>query len=286
MTDSHAEKLVYAESEDGYLLEGALFTPASGGRDALPVVWMHGFTGHFAEQHQVTIGRRLAARGHLFLTGNNRGHHVGTYLANLRGGEPLRGGGYWERFEDAPHDLSAWIGFVTGLGFPRVVLVGHSLGALKVVHYLGNRSDDRIAGLVSASGPVRLGQRLREAPERAALAERMVADGRGDELLPGDGTPFGTSAANLLSRLRADLDVYGLVASDPPVARVRCPLLFVLGSEEPNIGLEADLETLRRNARAASRVDTLYVPGADHLYRGREDAVAEALGDWTESLDR
>lgn len=284
MTETVREKLVYTESEDGYLLEGAVFTPASGGRGHLPVVWMHGFTGRFYEQHAVAIGRRLAGRGHVFVTGNNRGHHLGANVANLRGGEPLRGGGWWERFEDAPHDLSAWVGFAVQLGFPRVVLVGHSLGALKVVHYMGNRGDERVAALVSASGPVRVGQRLREAGDRVALAERMVAAGRGQELLPSDGSPFVTSAEAMVSRVRADLDVYGLDAADPPVARVRVPLLYILGSDEPNIAVEADLPMLQRNAGAARGVETMYVEGADHLYRGREEIVADRLGDWIAGL--
>ncbi|HZQ97840.1 MAG TPA: hypothetical protein VFC93_03385 [Chloroflexota bacterium] len=38
---SHVEQLVYVESEDAYLLEGAVISPASGGRDKLPVVWVH-----------------------------------------------------------------------------------------------------------------------------------------------------------------------------------------------------------------------------------------------------
>jgi pimeloyl-ACP methyl ester carboxylesterase len=281
---THREELVYTESLDGYLLEGAVFTPASSGSGTPPVVWMHGFTGRFYEPHTVAIGRRLVARGHVFVTGNNRGHHLGANVANLRGGEPLRGGGWWERFEDAPNDLSAWVGFAVGLGFPRVVLVGHSLGALKVVHYMGNRGDDRVAALVSASGPVRVGERLREASERLALAERMAAEGRGQELLPSDGSPFVTSAQALVSRVRAGMDVYGLQDPDPPVARVRCPLLYILGSEEPTIGVEADLPMLRRNARSASRVDAVYVEGADHVYTGHEQEVADRLGDWIERL--
>src|SRR5918912_346151 len=72
------EKLVSTETEDGYVLEGAQFTPADGGRARLPIVWMHGFTGRFYEQHTVAIGRRLAARGHVFITGNNRGHDLGA----------------------------------------------------------------------------------------------------------------------------------------------------------------------------------------------------------------
>src|SRR5688572_12832135 len=179
MPETHAEKLVYAESEDGYLLEGALFTPADGGRDKLPVVWMHGFTGRFYEQHTVAIGRRLAERGHVFVTGNNRGHNLGANIVNLRGGEHLHGGAWWEKFDESPRDYSGWIGYTVGLGFPRVVLVGHSLGAMKAVYYMAERQDPRVAALVSASGPVRVHQRMREQSERLELARQWVADGRG-----------------------------------------------------------------------------------------------------------
>jgi pimeloyl-ACP methyl ester carboxylesterase len=284
MTETHREKLVYTESEDGYLLEGAVFTPADGGRGKLPVVWMHGFTGRFYEQHTVAIGRRLAARGHVFVTGNSRGHHLGANVVNLRGGEHMHGGAWWEQFDEAPLDYAGWIGFTAGLGFAKVVLVGHSLGAMKAVYYMGTRGDDRVAGLVSASGPLRIHERMRESPERLRLAEGMVAEGRGRELLPNDGVSLPGSAQTLAARARVGMDVYGLDAADAPVSKVRCPILFVLGSEEPGIAVEGDLPTLRANAGAASRVDTLYLPGANHVYTGHERGVADGIADWVERL--
>lgn len=58
------------------------------------------------------------------------------------------------------------------------------------------------------------------------------------------------------------------VAPDPPLARVRCPLLAWYGTEE-GAGRGADLEALRRRATAARRVDTRPVAGADHVYTDR-----------------
>jgi pimeloyl-ACP methyl ester carboxylesterase len=282
MAQTHTEQLVYTQSEDGYLLEGALFTPSEREDGKLPVVWMHGFTGRFYEQHTVAIGRRLAARGHVFVTGNNRGHHLGATIVNQRGGADLRGGGWWELFDQCPFDYAAWIGFAVGLGFPRVVLAGHSLGAVKAAYYQGTRRDERVAALISASGPVRMGLRLREAADRVRLAERLVAEGRGQDLLPPDPRGRITSAQTLVARLGAGMDVYGVEQPDAPLAQICCPVLFVLGSEEPEIGTEADLPLLRRKARSASAVETLYVEGADHVYHGRELVVADGVGDWLE----
>ena len=284
MAQTHTEQLVSTQSEDGYLLEGALFTPADGGRQSPPVVWMHGFTGRFYEQYIVTIARRLAARGHVFVTGNNRGHHIGANIVNLRGGPNLRAGGWWENFSDCQFDFSAWVEFAVNLGFPRVILVGHSLGALKAVTYMAESQDPRVRALVSASGPMRVMRRQQQDPERVALARRMVADGRGEDLLPYDGTPFSTSAQTLIWRTQANLDVYGLEREDPPIGRVRCPVLFILGSQEPEIGTADDLPTLTRNAASASSVETLYVEGADHVYTDRAEVVADGLAAWLARL--
>ncbi len=284
MSETWRERLVYTETEDGYLLEGAQFTPDDGGKGALPIVWMHGFTGRFYEQHTVAIGRRLAARGHTFITGNNRGHHLGANVVNTKGGPFLQGGAWWEKFEEAPRDYAAWVRFAVAQGYPKVVLAGHSLGALKVIYYGATARDERLAAIISASGPVYLGARMRENAERVALARRMVAEGRGTDLLPSDGTPFSTSAQTLVSRADVGMDLYGLDGGDPPVARIDHPLLFILGSEEPMIGVRADLATLRRNARSAPRTDELYVEGANHVYTGRELAIADGIGDWVATL--
>jgi pimeloyl-ACP methyl ester carboxylesterase len=220
----------------------------------------------------------------VFVTGNNRGHNLGAMIVNKRGGEHMRGGAWWEKFDESPRDFSAWIAFAGGLGFPRVVLVGHSLGAIKAVHYMAERQDDRVAALVSASGPVHVGGRVRQGTEQVALAERMVAEGRGLEIVPNDMAPMSVSAQTVVARSRSNMDVYGLYGEDKPIAKVRCPVLFILGSAEPNIAVEADLATLTRNASAASRADTLYVDGADHIYTGRELAVADGIGDWLGKL--
>jgi pimeloyl-ACP methyl ester carboxylesterase len=284
MAETHTEKLIYTESGDGYLLEGALFTPHDGGRAKLPVVWMHGFTGRFYEPHAVAIARRLAERGHVFLSGNNRGHHLGASITNLRGGEDLLGGGWWETLEDSAFDYSAWVAFAVALGFPRVVLAGHSLGAVKLVQYLASTQDERVAAAVSASGPAFIGRRMRAATEHIALAERMVAEGRGRDLLPPDPTGRITSAQTFAARARLNLDVFGLDRDDAPIGAIRCPLLFVLGSEEPEIATRAEIPLLERNARSSSGVETLYVEGADHVYHNCELAVANGIGDWLERL--
>jgi pimeloyl-ACP methyl ester carboxylesterase len=275
------ERLISTETDDGYLLEGAQFTPDGGGRDRLPIVWMHGYTGRFYEPHAVAIGRRLSEHGHVFITGNNRGHDVGAYIFNVRSGEGLLAGAAWEDFSQCIYDYSAWISFACGPGFPGVVLVGHSLGAVKAVYYLAEKKDPRVKALVNASGPVRMAQRLKESPERIARAERLVAEGRGQELLPPDERGRINSARSLLIRVQLDLDVYGLETSNSPVSRIACPILFIAGTEEAEVIRASDLPLLQRNSRTS---DTLLVHGADHVYRSHEVEVADNIAQWVQRL--
>jgi pimeloyl-ACP methyl ester carboxylesterase len=184
-------------------------------------------------------------------------------------------------------DFSAWISFGCQLGASRVVLAGHSLGAYKAVAYLGTSNDQRVAGLISASGPLRMWERLIQDPERLARAEDLVKEGRGQELLPPDQGGRITSAQTLVWRARFGMDPYGFQHesdSEAVLARVQCPVLFVLGSEEPEIGRKADLPRLKQNARSATSVDSAFVQGANHVYQGHEVQVADAIGDWLERL--
>jgi pimeloyl-ACP methyl ester carboxylesterase len=272
------EEIVWIQTDDGIRHDGAVIRP-TGRPTGTAVVWMHGFTGHFSEPHQITIGRYLAERGHLFVSGNNRGHHHGASLGQ-RDGQPWLGGAWWELVSESWLDIKAWLDFAETLRPARLVLAGHSYGALKVTWYQGDRQDPRLAGLISASGPVRPPSRRSELGEPLALAQRMVAEGRGLELLPFGSTdrPGGTlSARTLVDRGESLVDVYGMAGGDSPLASVRCPFLAILGTDEPGIGSPADLETIQRNARASSRAEAALIEGADHVYTTTATDVARAI---------
>ena len=281
----YVEELVFTQSEDGFELDGAVFRPSGGGAKPLAVVWVHGLTGHFNERYIVTIGRDLAGRGFSVVTGNNRGHHIGVGLGS-KDGQFVLGGGWWELCEESSRDIAAWIEFAVRLGAGGVALVGHSLGGLKVLAYQAERQDPRVRGLVAASPAVHLRHNMLGASaEVRALAERMVAEGRGQDLLPWGQLPDGlnASARTFLAWLRPDLDVAGLDTPDPVVARIRCPLLAIAGSEREAL-TATDLETIRHRATAAPRVDTRVFQGADHGYHGHELEVAAFLAEWIDAL--
>src|SRR5437879_12707691 len=91
----------------------------------------------------VRVGRVLAARRLVFITGNTRGHDYGSWCEPADGTSFL-GGVAWERLEDAPRDVAACVHFAAEQGGHRVALAGHSLGPLKARAYRAGHADPRL----------------------------------------------------------------------------------------------------------------------------------------------
>src|SRR5947209_5058385 len=106
MIRAYDEELVHITATDGVELAGAIIRPTSAPVHSLPIVWIHGFTGRFYEPHALAIGRRLAERGHVFVTGNNRGNNYGTVLRVRATQEERLGGAAWEKLDESPRDVA------------------------------------------------------------------------------------------------------------------------------------------------------------------------------------
>ena len=285
-----AEGLVYAHASDAIPNAGVRIAPAADATSPVAVIWIHGWGTGFYSPTYVTIARALAARGYACFIGNTRMHDVGTIMG-WRDGRRLRGGGYWGRPSEEVLDLAGWIDLAVGHGHRRVVLLGHSAGAAAVRRYQAERQDPRVVGLILASGGV--GPPGLPEAELVAEARRLVTEGRGDDLLrlPNRTFPSFISADTFLDMAQTPPDVrdfFGVRTQPGAVARIRCPLLAWYGTEEPEVGTEADLNLLRaciaRHAGGPSRVDTRMLQDADHMYAGEEAQVADTIAAWVSTL--
>jgi hypothetical protein len=285
------EELVHVRSDDGITNGGAVFAPPVNSASPIAVIWIPGSGVNFYYPTYVKIGRELAARGVAFIAANTRMHDLGTVAAGVQEGEKrIRGGAYWGRYSDQARDIAAWIGLANERGFKMVVLAGHSAGTTAVETYQAEKQDSRVAGLVLASGRFRPGTTPTD-QEMLAQATRLVADGQGEELLhyPNRPSPSFVSAATFLDLAQwLPRDFFGVQTPDAPVARIRCPILAWFGTNEADVGTESDLAllktTLKRLPTGPSRVDTVMIRNADHMYTGEEAQVAETIAKWVRTL--
>ena len=284
------EELVYVRSRDDIINAGAIFVPPKSSAKPIAVIWIHGWGVNFYYPSYVMIGRALAERGYTCIAGNTRMHDLGT-VAGHRLGKRIRGGGYWGVASEEVQDLAAWIDFATDRGFKEVVLVGHSAGWAAVRSYQAEKQDRRVVGVVLASGAVRAETRPTD-PEQLAQATRLMADGRGDDLVrdPKRSFPSFISAATFLDIANTPpefKDFFGVQTPNPAVTRIRCPLLAFFGTRG-DVGTEEDLKLLKssiqRQSSGPSRVDTVMIRYADHMYTGEEVQVAETIAKWADSL--
>jgi pimeloyl-ACP methyl ester carboxylesterase len=286
------EELIYARSEDDIVNGGVLFSPPQDLAKPVVVIWIHGWGVNFYHPTYVGTGRALAERGYSCISANTRMHDIGN-VAGYRWGRRIRGGGYWGVASEEVRDLAAWIDLAERLGFKQVVLVGHSAGWAAVRLYQFETQDPRVIGMVLASGMV-WAEREPTDPELLAQAKRLVEEGRGDDLLrlPNRSFPSFVSAATFLDIHNTPPELYdffGVETPNPGVTRTRCPILAFFGTDG-DVGGEKDLELLessiRRQTSDPSRVETVMIEGADHMYAAEEPQVAQTIATWADSLLR
>ena len=77
--------------------------------------------------------------------------------------------------------------------------------------------------------------------------------------------------------------------TNPGITRIHCPLLAFFGTNG-DVGGEKDLELLKvstkRQQSGPSSVNTALIKGANHMYAGQEDQVAQVIARWEDGSSR
>lgn len=274
------ENIVFATTQDGLTLKGALIRPANPQNEPAPLLmWVHTRQQGFAEPEYVDIGRRMAAMGYPFLTIETRGHDFGAWYRTPDG--PTLHGSAWEHFSDCVLDIDAWMQAAGEWGHDAVVLIGHGFGGAKCLHFQAQRQLAQVAALVLASSGASVRDKL--PPGLEETARTMVGEGRGQDLLPfnttGQHYASTVSAQYYLARSIMRAELYGSSDVPPAIARVRCPVIGWYGTleERENRSVHDFLEWLRENAVMASMTDFAIIEGLDFFYRGSEKLIAHHL---------
>ena len=305
----HVE-LVRTTTSDGLRLDGALWLPLplgegrgeGSGSPPLPLsfsltlagerptaaILLHGVAGNFYTSSTFEpLILRLQALGMAVLAVNTRGHD--SVFGSMAGNVRRRLGAAYETVDDCRLDIGAWLSFLAGRGHERVVLMGHSLGAIKAVYAMAHEKWPQVAAVVAASPPRLSYSAFMNSPESSTFresmgtAESMAAEGRGDELFTGK-FPF-----PLLITAAGYIDKYGPTerynilhfAADIP-----CAALFTYGSKElayGGIAFEGLPEALM-GLPGSERRQVAVIDGADHVYAGVAEQLAGSVAEWLQRL--
>jgi pimeloyl-ACP methyl ester carboxylesterase len=280
--------LVRVTTRDGLRLDGALRVPQENTPKKLSldaVLFLHGVGANFYTSGTLDgIAPRLLKLGLPILSVNTRGHDQ-VYSASAGFGRRLLGAGF-EIVDECRHDVAAWVQFLVERGHERLLLLGHSLGAIKSVYSQVHEPLAPIAGVVAMSPP-RLSHRafLQSSQSETyftslSQAEKMQEEGRGNELfLAQYPFPLMITASSYLDKYGPG-ERYNIIrfANQLPV-----PSLFLYGSKEvtPGNGPFAGVpEALKSLTDCRESLDVAIVSGGDHFYTGAYDGLAEEIEMW------
>jgi pimeloyl-ACP methyl ester carboxylesterase len=284
-------ELVRLQASDGVELVGILAESGEEGRGEV-VLHVHGYAGTFYENRFVsTIGQALNARGVAMLAVNNRGH---DYVAdNIRGmgsdTESVRGGAAYDLFEDTLLDMDACVEFLIERGYETIWLQGHSLGTLRVVHYLNERGLASARGVVLVSPPDMFGifdaRTDGESDDVMAEARELVESGRGGTLLAA-GRDIPVTAASLVSLYGnpSVTDIFPVRLGDEGdyrlIENLDLPALVTMGDTDEAVTIEPGRAAELVAAHLGDSATAVVVRGANHVYWGHEGELAEAIAEF------
>lgn len=278
-------ELVTTQTSDQVRLNGFLIERQVAPRQRIDgAVVMHGLAGNFySSSLLLNLAQRLAAEGISTVVGNSRGHDLLNWT--IRSGRSQTCGSAVEDVGEGPADLVGWTEFLKRRQCERILLVGHSLGAIKALLTVTQQADPAIAG-VAALSPTRLNYEQfansRSGPlfkETLAAAKELSARGKGQELMRIQ-FPFPT-----LMAAQAYVDKYG-----PDnrfdwlgfVSQINLPGLVLFGQLEldENPAFEGLRGELERCLQGHPTLVWEEVPRADHFYSATVLAACERLVSW------
>jgi len=302
-------------TDDGLELNGFYQPRGTGDSTASShcLVHVHGWDGNFYENRFIDHAARVCAQqGMGFISGNNRGHdyiadilrdrrvrksetrkqNVGSREQKKEKLDYVQVGGMYEKLADSVADITAWVDFAAARGGKRVILQGHSHGAIKVAHYLMTTRDPRVCGLILLSPSDDLGLARKQLGERfswvLARAREMTRKGSGRKLLPESDSPYPVSAATFFDCHNKDsiTGMFNMSRTDrqhfPELAAVEAPVLLAVGTvEEAFVGEpQKYVDDIRACMVNCPSFTGAVIEGAPHNYLGRERELAAVLRRW------
>jgi len=254
-------------------LDGLLYEPEGGSGDGRAAIYFHGNTMNFYTGAARFLAPGLVAMGYRFLAFNRRGHDVLTTRAS-RAPE----GGAFQTTAEALADNRFAAQWLATHGCAAPVIIGHSNGGMLGVQHVVDHPQTPALILLSAGrggprstsgGPEKLLAQDRHA-EFEARARRLVATGRGRELMLVPGWWYAISAESFIDRDATVPDTLALAA------RIGCPVLAVRGSSEDRERYPAE----EFQARCGGLCTVRIIADCDHFYTGREAEIASAVTTW------
>ncbi|MGE5543631.1 MAG: alpha/beta hydrolase [Bacillota bacterium] len=272
-------EMVAIKTGDGVMLHGAYY---EGWKDYPAIILLPGAAMNFYTGLGAFLPVILARNGFTCLSINHRGHDVATAPDPIN---PRVIGAIYDCFEDCVFDIRAMVEFVESRKVNKIVLAGHSQGALKILYTLRTEEMISVAGVIlispptSASDMMRFLLRSQLYENGLKQAEELAAQGEHDRILVFQGRgnlPYPFSARTFLNIYAPDSLTNTLALAEG----FNYPLLAIRGEYDlPPVSSQL-FDTIKSNCHHPDLCQILELEGANHFYIGHEEVLGDAIIKW------
>jgi pimeloyl-ACP methyl ester carboxylesterase len=266
-------ELVTIETNTEQPLDGAWYEP-DGGATAGTVMLCHGNTMNFYVGAPRFLPPALTELGYACLSFNRRGHDI---LSN-RNSRAVEGAAF-QTTGEAIEDNEFAAEWMAEKGHNAPIVIGHSNGGFLGVQHVARHPETPALILLSAHAGGKVQENLAsmtkllggaQTPEFKILAQEMVDNGRGDDLMLLPGWWYVITANSYVDRMSS------MPSTVETAAHISCPTLFIRGDQEIPAAYPAEDYA----AKAGGPVDVEIVENCDHYYKGREDEIIKLVVAW------
>ncbi len=272
---------------EGVDLHGLMFDTDN---RATACLFVHGTGSNFYENEWVfPLAETMNRNGIAFLSANNRGSD---------GYHPYPPhGATTEKFDGCVDDINGWITHLKAQGYARFILLGHSLGTEKIVHYMDQeRQVGPVVGVVLLGFSDSYGEQMNhwwgQFDGLMSEAESLVDKGRPESFLTGEWF----SHAGILPKSGAsfvDFFSEGSALSEAlpfrsgslgKYSRIKVPILGVIGDRDSDEWTAVTVDEAMGLMRSESPNSTIEsIPDCDHNFTGRHGELCGIVDSFVQS---
>lgn len=255
----------------------------------IAVIHIHGMSGNGYENYFLDNLRGMFSKNKITLfTIDTRGSGIINSFwkdgdENKWGEGTKLGGSCFEIFQESEFDIQGAISYLRTLGKTKFILIGHSLGASKVVNFLVSKNNSEIiaAVLLAPTDMVSWANTDPKNNEYLNKAKELLSEGKNEELVGAqcwlDKTPLSAQTYPSICEAGSVVDIYGVKDGDAALGKVSMPTLIVYGYEDIGITLvdgtiEKYLERVNRIKNENTQISI--IKNASHSFKTHEEELA------------
>ena len=277
-------KIIRVNTPRGLELKGAMWGDNT--MDTVVII-MSGICSNVFQNDLLTAtGELLRANNIACIAGHAMDAFSCIAYSDFTTGKQKYTGVVYDDFSLVYEDVESYVKYTKELGFKNIILAGHSLGSNKIIHYLGNTSDNFVNYFI-VSAPVDLAHWFNVMPnvkKCIELAEKFEAEGRGNEILPylfGGFSPM--CAHTVLGFYNAynlkNCPVISNEGETDSLYNIKINGSFVIGEKDSLTEGDAKgfMEKINSHCKHPQNNEVIVVPDASHIFYGKHEEYAGVI---------